>query len=632
MTDSPDKAPQREPLSAPPTYDPVSSDQIFPHWERNLRFAALAALVVVAVVGYRYWKAQQPAPVVAEIHFPQARQWTSGAGLTLSPAISHSGKWVAYSSDRDGPGSLAIWTQPFDSGKATRLTVGEFNESDPDFSPDDSQIVFRSERDGGGIYLVPAAGGGPPRLVTKEAWKPRFSPDGKWIAFSKLSGSEDSSVAFGAGQIFIVPSEGGDPRRIQPDFPLARFPIWAPDSRHLLFVGTRADGSNDWWVTGLDGSPPVRTGAVDRLKGQIRAVGMPEHWQGERIVFSAAEEAHPHLWELPISPSSWQAYGSPRRLTDGQGIEQQSAIGPDGRLLFGSVKVATEIYSLSIEPNEARVLGKLEPVTNHGGKAQLPSMTFDGAKIVYISDQSGMRDVWINDLTGKTEERVTTFHQIGYRPVISADGKHVVYAASEDGKCAVLIQPTIAGSRPAALQGCFALWDWSPDRASLLIFRSNAELNKVELMRLPSQERKVVLSHPTRSIYDARFSRDGRWIAFASGPGSGQARIFIAPLQGPAIRESEWIPIGADLGGEPAWSPDGNVLYYRSKRDGYHCIWAHRLGPGKKPLGEPIPVQHLHTAASGLFLMKATEFNLAVAQDRLVLNLAKATGALWTIK
>src|SRR5207249_2151053 len=148
MPDSRDQAPEREPLSAPPTYDPVSSDQIFPHWERNLRFAALAAVVAVAVVGYRYWKAQQPAPVVAEVHFPQATQWSSGAGLTLSPAISHSGKWVAYSSDRDGPGSLAIWKQPFDSGKATRLTEGEFNESDPDFSPDDSQIVFRSEREG----------------------------------------------------------------------------------------------------------------------------------------------------------------------------------------------------------------------------------------------------------------------------------------------------------------------------------------------------------------------------------------------------------------------------------------------------------------------------------------------------
>jgi hypothetical protein len=80
------------------------------------------------------------------------------------------------------------------------------------------------------------------------------------------------------------------------------------------------------------------------------------------------------------------------------------------------------------------------------------------------------------------------------------------------------------------------------------------------------------------------------------------------------------------------WSPDGNVLYYRSKRDGHHCIWAQRLGPGKKPLGEPMAIQHLHAAAFGLYLMKPTDFSLAVGQDRLILNLGKATGNLWTIK
>src|SRR6185295_13193050 len=223
MTDSPGNAPEREPLAAQTIYVPIPTHKIFPGWERNLRFAALGALVVVWVAGYRYWKAQQPVPVVTEVCFPRATQWTRGAGLTLSPAISHSGKLVAYASDREGSGGLAIWTQPFNSEKATRLTPGEFNETDPDFSSDDSRIVFRSDRDGGGIYIVPVAGGVPPRLVARDGMRPRFSPDGKWIAFFKLSGSEDVNVAFGAGQIFIVASEGGAPRRIQPDFPFARY-------------------------------------------------------------------------------------------------------------------------------------------------------------------------------------------------------------------------------------------------------------------------------------------------------------------------------------------------------------------------------------------------------------------------
>src|SRR2546425_8701247 len=114
MPEAPDNSPEPppEPLAGLHTYKALPSNRIFPKWERNLKFAALAALIVVAVAGYRYWRAQQPQPVVRAVHFPPARQWTASAGLTLAPAISHSGKLAAYASDRDGPGSLAIWTQP----------------------------------------------------------------------------------------------------------------------------------------------------------------------------------------------------------------------------------------------------------------------------------------------------------------------------------------------------------------------------------------------------------------------------------------------------------------------------------------------------------------------------------------
>jgi eukaryotic-like serine/threonine-protein kinase len=632
MTDPTDNAPQHEPLAAPAKYESTPTNQLFPAWERNLKFAALGALLVVAVAGSRYWKAQQPAPVIAEIHFPEAKQWTAGAGLTLSPAFSHSGKIVAYASDRDGSGTLAIWTQPFDSQKATRLTLGEFNESDPDFSPDDRQLVFRSEKDGGGIYVVPADGSAPPRLVAKDGWRPRFSPDGKWIAFCTITGSEDKSFVFGSGKVFVVPSEGGEPRGIQPDFPFARFPIWAPDSRRLLFTGTRGDGMKDWWVAGLTGGEAIRTHAVERLGEQLRAVGMPEQWKGDRIFFTGAEEAHPHIWALPVSLSSWQVSGSPSRLTDGPGMEQQCSLGPDGSLLFTSMKLDIELYSLSIEPDHARVTGKMETLTHHGGKEKLPYMAYGGSKVVYVSDQSGMRDIWINDVNGKTEERVTTFRQVGFRPVISADGKTLVYPAFLNGKCAVLMQRAALDSRPGALQGCFAVWDWSQDGTSLLTFRSIAEMNKVELVRLPSQDRRPVLIHPKRNFYGARFSPDGRWIAFTSGTGSAQACLFVAPLRDRPTPEAEWVSMGPDSGGEPAWSPDGNVLYYRSKRDGFHCIWAQKLGPGKRPSGEPVSIQHLHSAGFGLYLMNATDFNLTVGNDRLVFNVVKAGNTLWTAR
>ena len=104
--------------------------------------------------------------------------------------------------------------RPFDSGKPVRLTTGEFNETDPDLSADGRLIAYRSEREGGGVYVQPIAGSGPAQLVAKSGRKPRFSPDGKSIAFFTVSGPADVNASMGLSQVFVVPSVGGEPRRI----------------------------------------------------------------------------------------------------------------------------------------------------------------------------------------------------------------------------------------------------------------------------------------------------------------------------------------------------------------------------------------------------------------------------------
>ena len=601
-----------------------------------MKFALAGAIGLAALAGFAwYWTSRSNVPkntatsVIAK--FPKVTDFTSGDGLNMAPAISHDGKTAAYSSDREGAGTLAIWTQRLDSDKPARLTTGDYNDVDPDFSPDDTQIAYRSERDGGGIYLVPAAGGAP-RLLVRKGWKPKFSPDGKWIAYSNLAGSEDSDSSFGIGQIFIVSVSGGEPRRIQPDFPVARNPVWSPDGKRLLFSGIRADGIRDWWVIPVDGGELVRTFALEKLRDSAKRVGQPEQWRDDKIFFSAAEETRQHVWEVPISTSTWQISGPARRLTDGDGLEQQIAVAPGGRLLFAAVHQSVDLWRIPIDPNEARVLGKLEPLTTGGGIALLPSLATAAPKLVFVSDKSGMADAWVRDLDQKTEAPVTTFKVIGYRPVISPDGARIAYPSRVDGKCGVLLQNLTKNTAPTTLPGCFGIWDWSPDGAHLLTFMPAAGVKSVESLAISSGERKTVLAHPKMGLFGARFSPDGRWIAFASGVGSADARIFIAPFRPTAVRETEWIPVTIGGDGDVAWSPDGNVLYFRSKRDTYQCIWAQKLGAGKKPLGEPVAIQHLHAAALGLQLMKATEFNLALGKDQLILDLVKTRGVLRSIR
>ena len=140
---------------------------------------------------------------------------------------------MAYASDRAGAGNLDIWRQQLATGEAVRLTSDPADESEPTFSPDGSRIAFRSERDGGGIYIV-SAFGGEARLLARHGRRPRFSPDGTRIAYWVPTGT-----VWYVGKVFTISSAGGPPAPFQPEFASALFPIWSADGTKLLFNGVR---------------------------------------------------------------------------------------------------------------------------------------------------------------------------------------------------------------------------------------------------------------------------------------------------------------------------------------------------------------------------------------------------------
>ena len=166
---------------------------------------------------------------------------TTDAGLHIDPALSSDGSLVAYASDRQGTTGLDIWVQPVAGGTARRLTADEGDETEPDFSPDGASIVYAA-REKGGIFVVGTLGG-KPRLVAAaaRARTPRFSPDGKWIAYwTGIPVWDQVGGAVGAsGALAIVPPTGGSPRVVAGEMASARYGVWSPDSKRLLFVGER---------------------------------------------------------------------------------------------------------------------------------------------------------------------------------------------------------------------------------------------------------------------------------------------------------------------------------------------------------------------------------------------------------
>ena len=154
-------------------------------------------------------------------------QLTRDAGLTTDPAISRDGKLLAYASDRGGSDNLDIW-QHTSGGEPRRLVGHPSDDRQPDISPDGNELVFRSERDGGGIYSVSTLGGDP-KLILKDAYYPRFSPDGTRIAYAAGSfgkfGFGVYTLSTGSNQMLA--------QNLLADGPAA----WSPDGKSLLFAG-----------------------------------------------------------------------------------------------------------------------------------------------------------------------------------------------------------------------------------------------------------------------------------------------------------------------------------------------------------------------------------------------------------
>ena len=561
-------------------------------WRVTSRLAAVGGVLIAgALLGWVLGSRAANAPTSADATDSSTilAPITTDDGLTADPSLSTDGALLAYASDRAGRTDLDIWIQTTAGGRPIQVTNEPVDEREPALSPDGSRLAFRSERDGGGIYIVPAFGGAAPRLLVAGGRRPKFSPDGRFVAYWT-----GSNIGFSLGpdsyRTFVVAVDSGVPQEVGGAMAASRFPVWSPDGQSLLVAGTRearaAQDQWDWFVLPRDGGDPIRTGAFEQMRrrGIVLAQGAsigPDSWRDSRVLFSDLE----HVWSLPLDPVAREA-GPPERLTFGTTREAQPSAGPDGTVAFSSLVLSNNVWSLPLDRNRGVVAGpatRLTPASRYTARASASS---DGRLVTYLSalGLTLAQDVVLHDLSTGTVTDVGV-RSDPFGPGLSPDGQWVAYQTATGE---VEVVPSRGGPARTMCREC-GIGDWTSDSAAILV-TTTAALKSIDIKTGASRD----------LVTGTRLSRpfltpDLRVLAFRRTVEEND-QLFTAVVSAGPIPEGQWIPLGPPEQDTRAcgWSPDSRVLYFVSSRDGTRCLYAQRLDSAGRPVGDAFAVQHFH--------------------------------------
>ncbi|HEX4852401.1 MAG TPA: S9 family peptidase, partial [Puia sp.] len=223
-----------------------------------------------------------------------------------------------YKQDVEGYRYKKLYTHLYLMDVATKkvdtLTKGPYNEGNASFSPDGTQIVFVSNRtpdpdknENSDIFIIDSKAGASFKQLTH--WKgadrsPRWSPDGKWIAYTQSTSDEDF-IMYDQPILAIISKEGGEPRLLskQLDRPVLN-PRWSEDGKNILAI---EEDDRQQFV----GNFSVANGQMTRVADGLREFDDLEKGKGNNWVALMAE---PQLPEEIYALEN----GKTRRLTTHQ--------------------------------------------------------------------------------------------------------------------------------------------------------------------------------------------------------------------------------------------------------------------------------------------------------------------------
>jgi Tol biopolymer transport system component len=441
--------------------------------------------------------------------------FTSFAGHESTPAFSPDGNQMAFAWDGGASDNIDIYVKLIDVGTPLRLTSNPAIDRSPTWSPDGRYIAFsRFSESEKGIFIVPALGGAERKLYSPD-WGFHFyafgevvwSPDGKFLAYLDRSSSRNVGI-------WLLSVENLESRQLT--WPAAQdlfdmFPAFSPDGQTLAFVRVSSGRVSDIYVVPVGGGEPRRVTFDNR--GIDGLAWTPD---GREIVFPSDREGGYALWRISVTG------GTPERLVVGGNDDFSPPLSPQGnrlaisrqgnRLAYVRSAFDTNIWRIEIPKRK----GGRHPPTQLIASTNLeqgPQFSPDGRKIVFESTRSGSYEIWVCDSNGTNLLQLTSFERTTGTPRWSPDGRHIAFDARIETHSDIYVIGAEGGSP----------------------------------RRITTETSDDVV--PT-------WSRDGHWIYFASNR-TGDQQVWKVPAEG-----GEAVQVTKHGGFAAYEAPDGKFVYY----------------------------------------------------------------------
>jgi tricorn protease len=445
------------------------------------------------------------------------RRLTAHKANDIYPRFSPDGKWIAFSSDRQG--NLDVFIMPAEGGTAKQLTFHSAADTVQGWSPDSRAVLFTSSRGddfAGKLYTVSIEGGMPRNAGADMGVYGTFSPDGRRLAINRMSQSYWRKFYRGSNQSDVTVMDIAAKKFTNlTDFNgLDAWPMWSRDG-HIYFVSDREGSVTNIWRV------PEGGGKADRVttftSGDVRWPAMSA--DGKVIVFEhdfgiwkldlATKRATPLKFEIAAETQE-----SMVEIRDFNSQVDDYDLAPSGRRIVFSIH--GEIFTAPVDE------GDLRQITDSPWRDKNPQFSPDGKWISFTSDRSGREEIYLISADGAGEpQKITDLDTLKFNLSWSPNSKELAFTGSDNKLRKYVLESKQTSELSASRYGNISAPVWSPDGKWIAFSKADYTRN-TDVFLVPSsggEERKVTFD--SYSDVNPRFAPDGRKLYFVRNEGGG---------------------------------------------------------------------------------------------------------------